>query len=62
MILHRLTEHVRRQDWFAVFLDFVVVGVFIAIQVANCNAARQDRRACRSTDALRFAVERRVTH
>ena len=45
MILHRLTEHVRRQDWFAVFLDFVivVVGVFIGIQVSNWNAARQDR-------------------
>jgi hypothetical protein len=42
VILRRLTEHVRRQDWFAVFLDFVIVvlGVFVGIQVSNWNAAR----------------------
>lgn len=44
MILRRITEHVQAQNWFAVVLDFVivVVGVFIGIQVANWNAARQD--------------------
>lgn len=45
MILRSLTRHVRDQNWFAVFLDFliVVVGVFIGIQVANWNEARADR-------------------
>ena len=45
MILRSLTRHVREQNWFAVFLDFliVVVGVFIGIQVANWNAERADR-------------------
>ena len=35
-------KHVRDQNWFAVFLDFliVVIGVFIGIQVANWNGAR----------------------
>ncbi len=44
MILRRIALHVKRQDWFAVFLDFVivVVGVFIGIQVANWNAERAD--------------------
>jgi len=44
MILRSVTKHVRNQNWFAVGLDFliVVVGVFIGIQVANWNAARQD--------------------
>ncbi|MBT8472519.1 MAG: hypothetical protein KJN99_07930 [Marinicaulis sp.] len=44
MILRRITEHVKAQNWFAVFLDFciVVIGVFIGIQVANWNAARAD--------------------
>jgi len=39
MLLRRITKHVRDQNWFAVFLDFliVVVGVFIGIQVANWN-------------------------
>lgn len=39
MILRRITEHVKTQNWFAVGLDFVivVVGVFIGIQVANWN-------------------------
>ncbi len=45
MILRRITEHVKAQNWFAVALDFVivVVGVFIGIQVANWNDARRER-------------------
>ena len=45
MILRRITEHVKTQNWFAVGLDFiiVVVGVFIGIQVSNWNASRADR-------------------
>jgi hypothetical protein len=47
MILRRITEHVKAQNWFAVGIDFVivVVGVFIGIQVANWNEARRDRLA-----------------
>jgi hypothetical protein len=39
MILRSITKHVKDQNWFAVFIDFliVVVGVFIGIQVANWN-------------------------
>ncbi len=46
MLLRRITEHVKAQNWTAVALDFVivVVGVFIGIQVANWNDARADRR------------------
>ncbi len=49
MILRRITEHVKTQNWFAVGLDFVivVVGVFIGIQVANWN----ERLAERGTEA-----------
>jgi hypothetical protein len=45
MILRRVVEHAKTQNWFAVTLDFLVVvmGVFIAIEVANWNPARQDR-------------------
>ena len=45
MILRRVTEHVKAQNWFAVALDFliVVVGVFIGIQVSNWNDARAQR-------------------
>ena len=44
MILRRITEHVRAQNWVAVGIDFVivVVGVFIGIQVSNWNAARAE--------------------
>jgi hypothetical protein len=47
MILRRITEHVRTQNWFAVGLDFlvVVVGILIAFQITSWNEARQDRRA-----------------
>ena len=44
MLLRSVTRHVKEQNWFAVLVDFVivVVGVFIGIQVANWNEARQD--------------------
>jgi hypothetical protein len=44
MLLRRITKHVTDQNWFAVFIDFliVVVGVFIGIQVANWNETRKD--------------------
>jgi hypothetical protein len=46
MILRRITEHVKAQNWTAVALDFVIVvlGVFIGIQVANWNAARAEEK------------------
>ncbi|MEO1242104.1 MAG: hypothetical protein AAFX54_09355 [Pseudomonadota bacterium] len=42
MLLRRITEHVKAQNWTAVALDFVivVVGVFIGIQVSNWNDVR----------------------
>ena len=46
MIPRRIVEHAKAQNWFAVMLDFfiVVLGVFIGIEVAGWNQARQDRR------------------
>ena len=46
MILRRIVEHAKTQNWFAVLLDFliVVMGVFVGIEVANWNQARQDRQ------------------
>jgi hypothetical protein len=45
MILRRVTEHVKSQNWFAVGIDFVIVvlGVFVGIQVNNWNEERQSR-------------------
>jgi hypothetical protein len=46
MILRRVTEHVKAQNWFAVVLDFVMVvaGILIALQITNWNTGREDRR------------------
>lgn len=46
MILRRVVEHTKKQNWFAVTLDFfiVVIGVFVGIEAANWNQARQDRQ------------------
>jgi hypothetical protein len=46
MILRRVIEHVKAQQWTAVGLDFVivVVGVFIGIQVSNWNGGRVEQR------------------
>ena len=42
MLLRRMTQHVKDQNWFAVGLDFliVVLGVFLGLQVNNWNEAR----------------------
>ena len=42
MILRRLNQHVRDQNWIAVGLDFLIVilGVFIGIQLGNWNTNR----------------------
>ncbi len=44
MLLRRITEHLRAQNWTAIAIDFVivVVGVFIGIQVSNWNESRQN--------------------
>ena len=46
MLLRRITEHVKDQNWFAVALDFVIVvaGILIAFQITEWNEARADRQ------------------
>jgi hypothetical protein len=50
MLLRRVIEHVREQNWTAIGIDFVivVVGVFVGIQVANWNASLADERLGRA--------------
>jgi hypothetical protein len=45
MLLRSIIEHVKAQNWTAVVLDFVivVVGILIAFQITEWNAARADR-------------------
>ncbi|MCA8900460.1 MAG: hypothetical protein KDA53_04360 [Hyphomonas sp.] len=45
MILRRLTDAFRKQDWFTVFIEtmIVVLGVFLGLQASNWNEARNDR-------------------
>jgi hypothetical protein len=45
MLLRSITTHVKQQNWFAVFLDFmiVVVGILIAFQITNWNEGRIER-------------------
>ena len=47
MILRRLAQNLREQNWAAIVIEFVllVAGVFLGIQVANWNEDRQDRVA-----------------
>lgn len=42
MILRRLASAIRRQDWFAILTEFVIVvtGIVVAIQFGNWNEAR----------------------
>ena len=45
MLYRRISAHLKRQDWFAVGLDLliVVVGIYIGLQVDAWNSARHDR-------------------
>lgn len=65
MILRRVIEHVRAQNWLAVFIDFVIVvlGVFLGIQLGNWNAAQADARLGRDyvTRLIRDLKEDEVT-
>ncbi|MAK62760.1 MAG: hypothetical protein CMK09_17460 [Ponticaulis sp.] len=42
MILRRIAQSIRKQDWFTVVIEtlIVVFGVFIGLQVNNWNEAR----------------------
>ena len=58
MLLRRVIEHVRGQNWTAVGIDFciVVVGILLALQISEWNQARQDR-AREHAYLTRIAVE-----
>jgi hypothetical protein len=56
MLLRRVIEHVRDQNWTAVGIDFVIVviGVFVGIQVANWNSEREtSQKAAIFTERLK---------
>jgi hypothetical protein len=44
MILRRLSQSLKEQNWTAIWIEFIllVAGVFLGIQVANWNATRVD--------------------
>lgn len=50
MLLRRITQHVKDQNWFAVFIDFliVVVGILIAFQITNWNEARLQKQTAQT--------------
>lgn len=47
MILRRLADSLKEQNWTAIWIEFVllVAGVFLGIQAANWNETRADRAA-----------------
>lgn len=60
MLLRRVIAHLRKQEWTAIAIDFVivVVGVFIGLQVSNWNEARADRaRATAYLERIRGDLE-----
>ncbi|MBT8472303.1 MAG: hypothetical protein HKN14_08465 [Marinicaulis sp.] len=59
MLLRRITEHVKAQNWFAVALDFVivVVGVLLAFQITSWSAARgESAKFERQVQAVRLEM------
>jgi len=50
MLLRSITHHIKQQNWFAVWVDFVivVVGVFVGLQAQEWSNHRADRKAERA--------------
>ena len=46
MILRRLTQSLKEQNWTAIVIEFVLLvsGVFLGIQVSNWNIERESRQ------------------
>jgi len=44
MILNRIANAIRKQDWFTVLLEFVIVvfGIFVGLQATEWEQERQD--------------------
>jgi hypothetical protein len=44
MILHRLSQSLKQQNWTAIWIEFILLvsGVFLGIQVSNWNAERHE--------------------
>jgi hypothetical protein len=64
MILRRLAQNLREQNWTAIAIEFVllVLGVFLGIQAANWNAEMSERREARGAlqrlaDDLRLSIQ-----
>jgi len=45
MLFRRIKAHIAKEDWFAVFIDFIIVvfGVFMGFQVQQWNEARSEQ-------------------
>ena len=57
MILRRLAEGVRKQDWFTVVVEvlIVVVGIFLGLQVDDWNNARKESKSSITTNRIMIA-------
>ncbi len=45
MLLRRITDHVKEQNWFAVVIDFAIVvfGILLAFQITEWNQDLEDK-------------------
>jgi hypothetical protein len=60
MLLRRIKQHVKNENWFAVCVDFfiVVVGVYVGLEVSNINEKRQEKeRATSYLERLKADLE-----
>lgn len=65
MIVKRVSQSLKRQDWTMVFIEFalVVVGVLLAFQINDWGNARSEARARRdATERLLDESERDIAH
>lgn len=63
MLLRRLADAFRQQDWLTVLVEImiVVMGVFLGLQVNNWNEWRQDRELIATTDGDDLRADRVVS-
>lgn len=62
MLQRRVTDHVRKQEWTAIAIDFVIVivGVFVGIKAANWNRLAQMSLVVVATSSESTTISKRT--
>lgn len=65
MLFRRVKDHIEKENWFAVFIDFliVVLGIFIGFQITEWNSNRADAQEyARAVERFKAEVQNNIDY